>query len=202
MPTNEPAHGTLAEAVAAPWERQNGETSRQFAAYQIYRDMHPTVRSLAKVGEQLGQSSTYIERLSAQWKWVDRTESWDEERDRQRRVRLLNQQEEMEKQHLEIASTALSKISRRLQDLEPADIGPQHLPKLWEMAARAQQMVFGESSEALPAEQPIRADELRSMLEEERMLDAEAESESAPDESEPARERTVEDWLDGRWPDP
>ena len=51
------------------------------------------------------------------------------------------------------------------------------------------------------AQQIIGADELRSMLEEERML-AEAESESAPDESEPARKRTVEDWLDGRWPDP
>ena len=192
MPTNEPAHDTLAEAVAAPWERQANETSRQFSSFQLYRDMHPTIRSLAKVGEQLGQSSTYVERLSSRWRWVERARAWDDERDRERRVRLLNQQEEMEKQHLEIASTALSKINRRLQDLEPADIGPQHLPKLWEMAAHAQRMVFGESSEVLPAEQIIRADELRSVLEEARLIDVEAESESSPDESEPARERTVE----------
>ena len=68
------------------------------------------------------------------------------------------------------------------------------------MAARAQQTVFGESIEALPAEQTIRAHELRSMLEEERKLDAEAESESAPAESEPDERQRVQDWLDGVWP--
>ncbi len=51
-------------------------------------------------------------------------------------------------------------------------------------------------------QQIIRADELRSMLEEERMFGVEAESESAPAESEPDERGRVQDWLDGRWPDP
>ena len=117
-------------------------------------------------------------------------------------MRLSDQLEEIQRRHLEIADLTLSKISEQLKNLDPTDIGPQHLPKLWEMAARAQQTVFGESIEALPAEQMIRADELRSMLEEERMLDSEAESESAPDESEPDERERVQDWLDGRWPPP
>ena len=42
--------------VPLQWERQRDETSRQFASFQIYRDTHPTVRSLAKVAEGLGLS--------------------------------------------------------------------------------------------------------------------------------------------------
>ena len=148
-----------------------------------------------------GVSTSFLERLSSQHRWVERTAASDQERDLQTRVRLSDQLEEMQRRHLEIADLTLSKISEQLKNpLDPTGIGPQHLPKLWEMAARAQQTVFGESIEALPA--VIRADELRSMLEEERMLGAEAESESAPDESEPDERQRVQDWLDGRWPPP
>ena len=185
-----------------PWERQLDESSRQWAFFCEYRDCHPLERSLARVGRKLGVSTSFLERLSSQHRWVERTAASDQERDLRTRVRLSDQLEEIQRRHLEIADLTLSKISEQLKNLDPTDIGPQHLPKLWEMAARAQQTVFGESIEALPAEQMIRADELRSMLEEERMLDSEAESESAPDESEPDERERVQDWLDGRWPPP
>ena len=55
----------------ARWERQPGETSRQFAKFRVYRDMHTLDRSLAELGRKLGTSTTmYVERLSAKFQWV------------------------------------------------------------------------------------------------------------------------------------
>ena len=146
------------------WERQANETSRQFASFQTYRDTHPTVRSLAKVGQQLGCSTTYIERLSAQWKWVDRASAWDEERDRRRQVRLLNHAEELERRHLEIASAALLKIGQRLADLAPADIKVEHIPRLLEAVLRVQEVVLGEPRKRPDDGHVINATELRKQL--------------------------------------
>ena len=128
-----------------PWERQHAETSRQFASFQIYRDTRPTIRSLGRVAEELGCSSTYVERLSRLHSWVQRATDWDEERDRLRQARLLAHLEDIEKRHLQIADTALTKISQRLEDLDPKDIQVQHIPKLLEAIVRVQEIVFPET---------------------------------------------------------
>ncbi len=94
-----------------PWERQPDETLRQFWAFGRYRDQHPATRSLAEVARELGCSDTYTQRLSSRLKWVRRAGKWDEERDRQRRIRLLNHLEEIENRHLLIADTALLCVS-------------------------------------------------------------------------------------------
>lgn len=51
----------------ARWDRQPGESIRQFASFRAYRDLHPLDRSLAEVGRKLGVSTGYCERLSSRF---------------------------------------------------------------------------------------------------------------------------------------
>ena len=123
--------------------------------------MHPTVRSLAKVAEGLGQSTTYIERLSARWKWVDRVGAWDAERDRERQLRMISHVEKTERQCLEIADTALERISAALKDIDPTELTPSHIARLLEVVLRVQQQIVGEPTEIRQPGRLMNATEIR-----------------------------------------
>lgn len=70
-----------------PWERQKGESRQAFRAFAAYRDMGPT-RSLVTVAQELGRSTTLMERWSVKWRWQDRTAAYDAEQDRIARTQL------------------------------------------------------------------------------------------------------------------
>jgi hypothetical protein len=57
-----------------PFEQQPRESSKAFAAFQVYLGMGPQ-RSLAAVGQQLGKSRIVIERWSAKFGWVSRVQA-------------------------------------------------------------------------------------------------------------------------------
>ena len=57
-----------------PFEQQRKESSKAFAAFQVYLRMGPQ-RSLAAVGQQLGKSRVVIERWSSKFDWVSRVQA-------------------------------------------------------------------------------------------------------------------------------
>jgi len=57
-----------------PFEQQPRESSKAFAAFQVYLRMGPQ-RSLAAVGQQLGKSKVVIERWSSKFDWVSRVQA-------------------------------------------------------------------------------------------------------------------------------
>jgi hypothetical protein len=60
--------------MALPFEQQPRESSKAFAAFQVYLRMGPQ-RSLAAVGQQLGKSTVVIERWSSKFDWVSRVQA-------------------------------------------------------------------------------------------------------------------------------
>jgi hypothetical protein len=58
-----------------PFEQQPRESSKAFAAFQVYLRMGPQ-RSLAAVGQQLGKSTVVIERWSSKFDWVSRVQAY------------------------------------------------------------------------------------------------------------------------------
>lgn len=129
--------------VAAPWEQQTAETSRQFAVFQTYRDLHPLERSLALVGRKLGVSTSYVERLSAERDWVERVRAFDQHQDRSAQARRARRIEEMNERHAEIAAVALTRIAERLQTLEPSLLKPNDIARLLDVASRAERLALG-----------------------------------------------------------
>lgn len=57
------------------FEQQPRESSKAFAAFQVYLRLGPQ-RSLAAVGQQLGKSGTVIERWSSKFDWVSRVQAY------------------------------------------------------------------------------------------------------------------------------
>ena len=60
--------------MAMVFEQQPRESSKAFAAFQVYLRLGPQ-RSLAAVGQQLGKSGTVIERWSSKFDWVSRVQA-------------------------------------------------------------------------------------------------------------------------------
>lgn len=76
----------MTDEAPKPWERQTGETDKQFQAFAIYRDMGPA-RALADVGRELGKTKAAMEPWSVKNRWVERASKWDDEADRLQRER-------------------------------------------------------------------------------------------------------------------
>jgi len=79
------------------WERQEGETSKAFAAFLLYRDMGRS-RSLASASSIDGVNTVKTRQFqlwSSQYKWVARCQAWDEAQDKIRDAQRLEVQREI-----------------------------------------------------------------------------------------------------------
>lgn len=63
-----------AEYMDKPME---GESSKQFTRYCIYRDMHPNDRSIARVAERIEENPKNLEYASSRYSWVARALEYD-----------------------------------------------------------------------------------------------------------------------------
>ena len=92
-----------------------------------------------------------------------------------------------------IADAALTKISQRLDDLDPKDIRVADIPRLLEAVLRVQQHIVGEPTETRQPGQLMSATEIRLALK--------AGLFSDPVEPEPSNPRLAA-WIDGTLDDP
>lgn len=75
------------------YNRQEGETTKAYSAFTIYRDMESS-RSLDRVEEKIygtqighkrGTNLTSLKRWSREWNWVDRCKDYDLDREQEQR---------------------------------------------------------------------------------------------------------------------
>lgn len=126
-----------AEPERDPWERQPGEGARAFAAFQVYRDMGPTERSLRQlVARRIAERKT-IHRWSAQNGWVSRSAAYDAMLERARIQQRVSDVQEMESRHAQIAQAGLAALSMPLIALgRPRRVGDsQVVERLAELEA-------------------------------------------------------------------
>jgi len=77
-----------------PFVRQEGETSRAFAAFGIYYSMAPRKRSLKAAAEIFYQRNgspnlSQLKKWSRTYRWVSRAEAYDDFLDEKRREKTL-----------------------------------------------------------------------------------------------------------------
>ena len=111
-----------------PWERQPGETDKAYAAFRLYRDQHPSNRTMEAAREALGKASGYLrvlEEWSSRYAWVERVKAYDawvdtirrDERERgfrdEERLRFQRRRELVEREQ-RIADRALSRVEQAL----------------------------------------------------------------------------------------
>lgn len=131
-----------------PWERQPGETSKQYAAFCAYRDIGPD-RSMAKAGEILGKYPGGLEEWSAKNDWVKRAAAWDDEMDRIARKEHLAEIKKMRERHAGIAQRALEKVAEALETIDPAEMKDGDVARLMDTASKLERLSRGDVGDVI-----------------------------------------------------
>lgn len=142
--------GSPGSGLMDPTKPLSGESAKAFEAFCAYRDMGPS-RSVAKVGQAVGKSTTLMARWSGQWAWVARVAAWDA--DTAVKVADAQQEEivEMASRHARIAAALLGKVVARLVKLDPATLTPAELTRMFDVAMKAERTSRGASRETRDA---------------------------------------------------
>lgn len=100
------------------WERQPGETPKAFAAFVVYRDLDPSVRSVPKAGEKLGKSVGTLERWVYKYKWRERVAAWDAEVERIRTQEHFERIKRMRDRHAELGELMVEVSTQAMKSLQ------------------------------------------------------------------------------------
>lgn len=136
------------EPTIEPWERQEGETSKAWEAFCIYRDMGVD-RSLRKVAQNLNKSVTQIAEWSSKYDWVKRVTAWDAEQDRIARQEQIKAIKAMRNRHAGMAKAMIVKAGRALQRIPEEEIKASDISRMIEVASKLERISRGDVGEVI-----------------------------------------------------
>lgn len=140
-----------------PWERQERETPKSFAAFCVYRDMGPQDRTLAKTADVVGKSTSLMDTWSQKYGWVNRAAEWDNEQDRIKREAEQKAQieaiKEMRKRHTKVAVKMINKADAALDEILAGEIKPADIPRIVDIATKLERISRGDAGEVIEERQ-------------------------------------------------
>lgn len=131
-----------------PWERQPGETPKQWEAFSLYRDMGAD-RSIQKVADALGKTKPNLGVWSKANHWVDRVTAWDAEVDRLNRLQQIKDIKKMRKNHATIASAMIVKAAQALNQIPVDEIKASDVSKMVDVASKLERISRGDVGEVI-----------------------------------------------------
>lgn len=160
------AYGGMAmDQRPAPWERQPGESNKAYTAFCIYRDLPPTQRSLKEVTirfyekdrAKVRRASKMIEKWSVRWRWVERAEAWDQERDRRAREAEIEAVKKRRQEMVDALTLMLQKGVAALKQTDPRWINPANQWRYVSEAVKLLLQIDGEATDKQRGEEAIRS---------------------------------------------
>jgi len=154
-----------------PWERQPGETPKQYARFLAYRDLG-VVRTLKKCVEtqtKSGDPISYRTAQQASWRfgWPVRAEAWDRAQAEQDQAELREARRQMVSGHRRVASVLLGKAVAALRDLDPRAMKPAEVVQMVRLATdiERQALELPSATVALtgPAGGPVQTEDLSQL---------------------------------------
>lgn len=152
------------------WERQPGETSKQFQTFTLYMQLKPHERSVRTVRNQLGlKSDRHLFKWSSQHKWVARSGAWDDEQTRIRILAVNDKARLMAERHYNLADHMQAIVGVQLQQLSSrakeaaarnetfSEVDLGQIPRWIKAIVDVQRISLGE-----PIMLPVEADMLRA----------------------------------------
>lgn len=138
--------------VTKPWERQENESAKAYAAFSVYRDMGAD-RSLAKVGQVVGKSTKMMEKWSKAHNWVERAEQWDLEQDKILRKQQVEDIKKMRKRHADLAQAMLVKAAMALNKIPVEEIKPSDITRMADVASKMERISRGDVGDVVEERQ-------------------------------------------------
>jgi len=135
------------------WERQPGESPKAFHAFRLFRDLAEK-RTLAKVAQTLGCSSTNVERWARRWAWTQRTYEFDlvqEEEWRQQaardRIAMRRRQIALGQALQGVAAYGLREWQDRIAEKLPLHMRPDEIATLLKLGNELEAKGHGEEKD-------------------------------------------------------
>lgn len=116
-----------------PWDRQPGETSKAYAAFEIYLDLADQ-RSTRRTAEALSKSEALINGWSRKHSWPDRARAWDSMPRKAVVDAYADMARDIAAQHKELSDKLMARLSKNL-DLLPEGADPSMRWSTAQMAA-------------------------------------------------------------------
>jgi hypothetical protein len=138
------------DAPLEPWDRQEDEPPKAFAAFRQYLDLGVTrsLRKLADSTERVAGWSTLSD-WSARFHWVERARQWEEEQGRIEVLEMGEKVREMRRAHAGIGTMLIAKAARRLNEIEPADLSPREALAMIELGSKLERQARGEPDQRI-----------------------------------------------------
>ncbi|MGE4583304.1 MAG: hypothetical protein AB7C91_01515 [Sphaerochaeta sp.] len=137
------------------WERQEGESSKAYAAFCIYRD-YGVDRSIAKVVQMYGENGTskaQLFRWSSKYSWVQRCNGFDTFTEQQRRKEITAYRQKMSERHAQNARAIQEKALYALKNVDPSTLSNSELLKYLESGMKIEKEAIGYLP--VPEETPV-----------------------------------------------
>lgn len=135
-----------------PWEKQKGESSRAYAAFDHYLTTSDIDRSIRNTAEALGRSYNSVCTLARNHAWRERAEAYDQYEARRRR---LIHQREADKMNERQANQAAALSAAAMKSLalyipssknpEPKIMRPRDATRLYNICTKIERVARGEA---------------------------------------------------------
>ena len=135
------------------WERLPEETSRQYEAFCIYRNMGPE-RSILKVAQEwsIGGHTSKLKEWSSKYHWVERASAYDEHIDEIKRARNEEAIIEMSARHADYSLQIQEKAIEALRFINHEDLKPNEFIKWLDIAIKIERLSRGVPTENIKQE--------------------------------------------------
>lgn len=128
------------------WERQPGETDKQWRAFKVFRDMGED-RTIKKTAEKLGTHISLMDRWSAKNAWLARARGFDDWADQQLKREMQRGINRMAHRHATVAQSLLGKAIQKLQGLNGETMTTQEMLQTVRLAVDVERLSRGEATE-------------------------------------------------------
>jgi hypothetical protein len=137
------------------WDRLNGESSKAYAHFCLYRDMGQgrSLRKLAGDAKCISKVAQ-LRRWSSRWRWVERCQKYDDHLEYQDRLQQEKERREMHKRHAKMGMLAqsfavrkLEKLSNRIEQGEE-HVSPGEVARILDVGVKVERLARGESTES------------------------------------------------------
>lgn len=130
-----------------PWERQQGESSQAYEAFNLYCKMGAD-RSLRRVEQELHKSHALIGRWSGKWEWQKRCREYDNELKRQELEEQKKAYRKMQQRQIQTAMLLQKKAVEALNILQVEEMYPKDILRFISEGAKLERAVRSESTTA------------------------------------------------------
>jgi len=128
-----------------PWDRMDGESPAKFALFVLYRDMHPSLRSVREVAkiDPGNRAVATIRDYQKDWKWTQRIDAYDAHADALRQARSENVRATHDLAHIAQSEAMMKLCAEAVALIDPEKVGPQYLPRLVDTAVKVSHLATG-----------------------------------------------------------